>query len=299
MLAKGRVLITGINGFTGAYVAQELSNVGYEVYGLGHQNSYQQNFYQVNLLDYNAVEKIINAIQPNVVIHLAAIAFVAHGNSDEFYQVNIIGTRNLLLALSRNETKLESVLIASSANVYGNQAEGKICELIKPNPSNDYAVSKLAMEYMAKTWSELLPITIARPFNYTGVGQSKQFLIPKIVSHFKTKEQTIELGNIDIWRDFNDVRNVANIYRKLVEIKPVGEIVNICTGTATSLREVIQIAENITNHKINIVVNPTYVRQNEVKILCGDSGKLAKLIGVHTTYSLHDTLQWMLQSKND
>lgn len=294
---KGRALVTGINGFTGYYVASELSEAGYEVYGLGNQASLKKNYYQVDLLDYHALENIVNNIKPNVVIHLAAIAFVAHGNPKDFYNVNIIGTHNLLSAIFNKNASVDTIIIASSANVYGNQAEGMISELISPNPSNDYAVSKLAMEYMAKTWYQKLPIIITRPFNYTGVGQSKQFLIPKIVDHFVTKKETIELGNIDVWRDFNDVRNVAHVYQKLLQKKPIGEVINICTGTATSLREVIKLAEDITNHKIKILVNSEFVRSNEVKILCGDSNKLSSFIGACNDYKLYDTLSWMLETK--
>jgi len=296
MDSKKRALITGITGFTGTYLAQELLDAGYDVYGLGNQSSIQDNYHQVNLLDFQAVEEVIEQIRPNIVIHLAAIAFVAHGNIHDFYYVNIIGTRNLLSALAKYAPDIQSVLIASSANIYGNQAEGKISELTKPNPSNDYAVSKLAMEYMAMTWSEKLPIIITRPFNYTGVGQSEQFLIPKIVSHFKGKKNVIELGNIDVWRDFNDVRNVAKTYLKLLERKPVGEIVNICTGNATSLRQVIDLAISITNHNIEVVVNPQFVRANEVKILCGNTDKQFLLTGESPTHSLRDTLEWMLKS---
>ncbi len=296
MDSKPRALITGINGFTGRYVAEELTQAGYEVYGLGNQASNLPNYYQVNLLNPDALSIVINDVRPQVVVHLAAIAFVAHGNAHDFYHVNIIGTRNLLAALAKHASTIESVLIASSANVYGNQAEGKLSELQTPNPTNDYAVSKLAMEYMAKTWSEQLPIFITRPFNYTGHGQSPQFLIPKIVSHFKNRQPVIELGNIDVWRDFNDVRNVAKAYKELIQKRPTGETINICTGNSTSLREIIKMAETICNHKIRVVVNPDFVRTNEVKILCGSPDKLLKITNMQYNYSLEETLLWMLEN---
>ncbi len=297
MDSKPRALITGINGFTGRYVADELTLAGYEVYGLGNQASNVPNYRQVNLLNPEALSIVINEIKPQVVVHLAAIAFVAHGNADDFYHINIIGTRNLLAALAKHASTIETVLIASSANVYGNQAEGKLSETNPTSPSNDYAVSKLAMEHMAKTWSDELPIFITRPFNYTGCGQSAQFLIPKIVSHFKKKQPVIELGNIDVWRDFNDVRNVAKAYKELIQKRPIGETINICTGISTSLREIIEMAESISDHKIHIVVNPNFVRSNEVKVLCGSPEKLLSITSMQYIYSLEETLRWMIENR--
>jgi len=185
-------------------------------------------------------------------------------------------------------------LLVSSANVYGNCAEDPISENALLNPANDYAVSKLAMEHMARLWSDRLPLFIVRPFNYTGVGQSEQFLLPKIIAHFRQRLPFIELGNLDIWRDFSDVRTVAKIYSRLLEIKPVGQTINVCSGMVHSLREVIAMAEDITGHKIEVRVNPNLMRVNEVKRLRGDAARLNSLIADIKSPSLKDTLRWML-----
>ncbi len=97
------------------------------------------------------------------------------------------------------------------------------------------------------------------------------------MSHFRRKAPYIELGNIDVWRDFSDVRSVAKIYRRLIEVKPIGQIVNVCSGRTHSLREVLAIAENISGHKMEVRVNPAFVRANEVKSLCGDGHAVALL----------------------
>jgi len=290
-----RALITGIQGFTGQYVAAELAQRGLEVWGTGYHEADDSRYRRADLLDSACLERVIQEVQPDVVVHLAAIAFVGHDNPDAFYQVNLIGARNLLAALASCEKTPECVLIASSANVYGNTTEGKLSEATPPNPANDYAVSKLAMEHMARLWMDKLPIVITRPFNYTGVGQAENFLLPKIVSHFRRRAEVMELGNLDVWRDFSDVRAVANAYRLLVEARPTGKTVNVCSGHAYSLREIVAMAEQITGHSIRVEVNPAFVRANEVKTLCGDASKLRNLIGEWRQPPLEDTLRWMLE----
>lgn len=298
VLMSKRVLVTGSQGFTGQYMTAELEAAGYDVIGFGSHPGVGEYYMQADLTDVAAVARAVAEAKPDVVIHLAALAFVAHGNARAFYEVNLIGTRNLLQALADLDTPPEVVLLASSANVYGNQAGGQLAETAFPAPANDYAVSKVAMEYMARTWMNRLPIVLARPFNYTGVGQAENFLLPKIVSHFAQKKSVIELGNLDVSRDFSDVRAVVSAYRALVERKPVGETFNIASGQAHSLREILQLCSDITGHHPEIRVNPDFVRANEVKSLCGDVSKLRGCIGGWSTPPIEDTLHWMLTAES-
>ena len=280
-------LVTGLDGFTGHYIASELTADGYKIVGLSS-----------DLTDYDSVAEEISQIKPDAVIHLAGIAFVGHGNANAFYEVNLIGTRNLLNALAQHAPEVKSILLASSANIYGNRAEGILSEATPPDPINDYAVSKLAMEQMARLWIDRLPLFIVRPFNYTGVGQDEVFLIPKIVSHFKEKKDVIELGNLDVCREFGDVRAVAVAYSKLLAQCPVGKEINVCTGQTHSLREVIALCEKITGHNIEIKVNPEFVRANEVRELTGDNSRLMKHIEEWETPTFEETLAWMLNDED-
>ncbi len=279
-----RILVTGLDSFTGRYVQIELEANGHTVIGL---NS--------DLTDSDAVAAEIAQVRPEAVVHLAGIAFVGHGNANAFYDVNLIGTRNLLDALAQYAPDVRSILLASSANVYGNRSEGVLSEDATPAPTNDYAVSKLAMEQMARLWVDRLPLFIVRSFNYTGVGQDEMFLMPKIVSHFLEKKPVIELGNLEVWREFGDVRSVADTYRRLLENCPVGETLNICTGQTYSLREVVALCEKITGHSLEIRVNSKFVRANEVRVLTGDNSRLNGVIGEGPSHNLEATLRWMLQ----
>ncbi len=288
-----RALITGLSGFSGCYMAEELRAVGYQIWGIS-ESSTEGLSLKADLTDLGSLQAAIAEIKPQVVVHLAGIAFVGHSQPSAFYEVNLIGTRNLLHALEPFAEQIECVLLASSANVYGNAQEGLIAETQPPNPSNDYAVSKLAMEFMAKTWIPRLPIVIARPFNYTGIGQTDNFLIPKIVSHFLRQEQSISLGNLEVWREFNDVRDVVSAYRELILNKPLGKTFNVCSGNLISLREVMALATQLTGHQIEINVNPAFVRANEVTRLGGDCTELSNVIPDWKPRPLPNTLAWML-----
>lgn len=290
---KGRrALITGMSGFTGRYLAHELRAAGYQVFGTG-LHSAGPGLIRVDLTDRAAVARMVGQVQPHVVAHLAAIAFVAHADAEQIYRVNIMGTRNLLEALAAQPRRPDAVLLASSANVYGNASAGMLDESAPVAPANDYAVSKLAMEHMARLWGERLPLIIVRPFNYTGVGQHENFLLPKIVNHFRSGARHIELGNLAIARDFSDVRTVAASYRRLLAACPAGDTFNVCSGRAHTLGSVIDIMSAIAGYAIEVRVNPALVRANEVLVLVGSNARLGAVIGHIAPVELAETLRWM------
>lgn len=292
-----RALVTGLQGFTGHYLAQELRAAGYEVFGTAHGSELAgDRVFKVDLCSREKMRQMVEIVRPQVVAHLAAISFVAHGDAEAIYRTNVVGTRNLLEALAGLNQTPKAVLLASSANVYGNTPLDIIDESVLPAPANDYGVSKLAMEYMAKLWIDRLPIVLTRPFNYTGVGQAQQFLLPKIIDHFKRGEKLIELGNIDVERDFSDVRMVARAYRQLLELSPAGETFNVCSGVACSLKDVLAMMTEIAGYEIDVRVNPAFVRANEVKRLQGNANKLKAFVGGLDSIPLNETLRWMYAS---
>lgn len=302
-----RVLVTGASGFTGRYMVAELERRGHTVVSLVSAAQSPADLVvsadggpqvrRADLRDLRGLTQVMDEIRPDHVIHLAALAFVAHGKVEDFYQINLVGTRNLFQALQDAGHSPESVLVASSANVYGNTTEGAISETVQPNPANDYAVSKLAMEYVARLWGDRYPLVIARPFNYTGVGQAEKYLIPKVVSHFVRGAKEIELGNIDVWRDFGDVRAVVDAYARLMITPQAASMtVNVCSGEAHSLRGIIDSCQRITGQEIAIRVNPAFVRANEVRVLRGSNELLKSLIGDWQCQDINQTLEWMLKS---
>ncbi|TYO96593.1 GDP-mannose 4,6-dehydratase [Desulfallas thermosapovorans] len=288
-----------MGGFTGRYIATELHANGYEVFGLVHRETRIDGTvsYPCDIDDQMCLTKLLVDIKPDVIVHLAGISFAAHDSIKEIYRVNLLGTLSLLKAIEDSKCCPYKIILASSAHVYGNQTQSPILESCVPAPVSDYAVSKLAMEHMARLWFDRMPIIVTRPFNYTGAGQASIFLPPKIVNHFVRRAPEIELGNLDVARDWSDVRDVARIYRCLLECPAHSLMVNICSGASYSLQHVLETMVMITGHTIEVRVNPDFVRPNEVKELRGDNSLLQSLIGEIPRRPLRETLAWMYEDE--
>jgi nucleoside-diphosphate-sugar epimerase len=297
-----RVLITGANGFTGKHLVERLARDGHELFSLAHHDNnvtspLVNRTWVADLRDLSALTGIMTELRPERVVHLAAIANVAHGDVSDLYSSNIVGTRNLLHALSTSGTVPAAVLIASSANIYGNRREGTLTEDMAPAPANDYGVTKVACELLAQVYADRLPIITARPFNYTGRGQSEDFLIPKIIAHVRNRAPVIELGNINVARDFSDVRAVVDAYARLLDNPAaIGQTLNVCSGQARTLAEVLNLAEGISGHCMEVRVNPNFVRSDEVKSLRGSRARLEGVIGPVPMPDLGETVTWMLHA---
>ncbi len=279
-----RIAITGADGFTGRYLCEALAARGVDTVAL-----------TADITDADAIDAEVLATPFDQVIHLAAQAFVGTQDWMGFYRINQIGTYHLLDAVARHRPNTRC-LLASSAQIYGPQASGIVSETAIPSPSNPYAVSKYAMELGALTWADRLPIMIMRPFNYTGVGQDDLYLIPKIVAHFRRRADRIELGNLDVQRDFGDVRSVASAYCGLALDCTATTIVNICSGKLWGLKDIVATASRIAGHHLNVAVNPAFVRKNDVAVLGGNSQKLHALLPAWSPIPLENTLQWMLEA---
>lgn len=282
-----RLLLTGADGFTGVHLTKAASTAGYEVFPL-----------RSDLSNASAIAEEVKQIAPTHVIHLAGISAVTHEDQQEFYKVNLFGTLNLLDALQGVRQQIQKIILASSANVYGNVTTGSdsISEDLCPMPVNHYAMSKLAMECMARSHLNQLPIVITRPFNYTGVRHDTRFVIPKMIEHFKKLSPVIELGNMTVKREYNDVRNICDIYLALLEQGQAGEVYNLCSGRASSLNLVMAELRRLTGQSIEVRVNPSFVRKNEITVLAGNPDKLENCVGKINWRPLDDTLNWMLDA---
>lgn len=278
-----RIALTGADGFTGRHFIEAARRAGHETVAL-----------RSDLTDGVSLAAETRALKADALVHLAAISFVGHQNDRAFYDVNLFGALNLLDAVSHPGHGIRRILIASSANVYGNSPHAPIAESQPPAPVNHYAMSKLAMELMAQARFPELPIVIARPFNYTGPGQAAEFIIPKLVDHFRRRVPSVTLGNLHVQREFNDVRFVCDAYLQLLQAESPPPVVNVCTGVTYDFNAVLGTLREITGHDIRVEVDAKLVRANEVHRLCGDPARLAATVGDLHAYTLRETLEWML-----
>lgn len=290
---KNKVLITGITGFTGYHLESELLKSGYSVFGTTFTEPKKKNHYQCDILDRTQVNKVLTSCNPDYIIHLAAISFVASENINSIYETNVIGTLNLLDIADELNLQVKKILLASSAAVYGN-VEGELSEDICPKPVNHYGNSKLVMENMAANFFNKFEIILLRPFNYTGTGQNSDFLIPKIVDHFKKESEVIKLGNLHTFREYNSVKSIVSIYIKLLQSSFNSGAVNVSSGRTYSIENILQFMEQISNHSISVEVDPRFVRKNEITELKGSTQKLQEILGQDIGHAdLKETLRYM------
>lgn len=290
-----KILITGVRGFTGPYLRAELESAGHEVIGTVFDPRTLTNESILDIHSLEACREVIARERPDVIFNLAGIAATNEVCTQPYYATNVIGAENLLRACCDVGHIPKKIILVSSSVVYGipSEANFELSECAPLNPVNHYGISKLAMELVARTFFDRLPILIVRPFNYVGRGQGLRFVTAKIVDHFRRGAPLIELGNVDVARDFSDVRDVVGIYGKLMQTDAVSDVVNVCSGRAYPLRYLIDTLEAYTGHRLEVRVNPKFVRANDPKIVRGSTEKLSELLGPIVSREFDDTIEWM------
>lgn len=292
------ILVTGALGFTGRHFIRKAMDSGYQCIGLVRDSGFDLCPYiEADLTDLYQLTHRLASIDFQYVVHLGAVTFVQHDNISELYKTNLVGTLNLLQALMECNSTVQKVLLSSSGIVYGTPLNMPIDEGFSTAPVNDYGISKEAMEKAVSLRMKDLPIQIVRPFNYTGRGQASHFLVPKIVEAFRVKAPELSLGNLDVARDFSDVRDVCSAYLRLLESGLNSSVVNICSGNACSISDIISMLSNISGHSLTVNVDPQFVRKNEIKRLFGCNKFLVSQIGNVFEHTMEDTLRWMYEAQ--
>jgi GDP-4-dehydro-6-deoxy-D-mannose reductase len=294
-----KALITGASGFVGSAMTKYLLAKNIEVLGISRSKSYLNNIetkeFCCDILQREKLEKIVNEYKPDYIIHLASPAFIPNSISSPSHTYNTIflGTLNVLESI-RNNTVNAKMLYVSSADVYGSH-EGVLFETDSYNPINPYSSAKACSEMLCRQYVNNygMDIVIARPFNHTGPGQSSDFVCSNFAYQIATLKDSRKLytGNIDVKRDFLDIDDVVDAYFKLLLYGAHGQIYNVCSGQAISIRKIIEILfKNAGVCDYEIEVDPQKVRENDISLRIGSNARICKDVGWAPTVEMEETL---------
>lgn len=288
-------LVTGDTGFVGRHAL----NAWQQACGLA-----QAAGRAVDLRDKEGLCAVLSQVQPDEVVHLAGISHVpfAIKNPHLTYEVNFLGTLNLFEALA--ETGFRGrLLFVGSGDAYGLVAADKlpIQECLPLRPLNPYAVSKAAAESLCHQWARTGPfeVLVARPFNHLGPGQSAQFAVSDFARQItemeaRTREPVLAVGNIDVTRDFSDVRDVLSAYDALLKHAPAGETYNVCSGVERSLRSLIEQLLELSSVRARIVPDPARWRAADQARVRASHDKLTHATGWRPMWDMEETLSNLL-----
>lgn len=283
------VLVTGLSGFVGSHCAEQMPAVD-----LADKDGW------VDLRDSGRVQRAVRSVAPQAVLHLAAQSSVraSLGDPRQTYEINFLGTLNLLQAL-RDAKFQGTMLYVGSADVYGAVPEAQlpITEQCPLRPLNPYAVSKVAAEALCYQWSRSadFKIVIARPFNHIGPRQSTRFAVAdfarQIVACRTSKSPArLQAGDIDTTRDFTDVRDIVRAYAALLRSGRNGEAYNVCSSVERRLREIIRALGGMCGVAVEIEVDVDRLRAGEQRRMCGSFAKLHAETGWQPEIPFEQTL---------
>ena len=303
-----RVLVTGIGGFVGPWLAAALTERGHEVAGLvfgGDQPPSGVPAHRADVTVRADVERVLHEARPDAVIHLAAISFVPEAEADpeKAYRVNVGGTIALLAAM-RTAAPRARLLHVGSSDAYGavERHELPVTEATPFRPLSVYGATKAAADVAAGQWARAygLDVVRARPFNHTGPGQRASFVcaaIARQVARIERGDQppVLTVGNADPVRDFSDVRDVMDGYVALLERGKSGEVYNLCAGEGVSIAEVIALLRAHARVPMRVWSDPKLRRPSEVERIVGSHEKATTDTGWAPRIPLTDTLRDLLE----
>ncbi len=289
MQVSKKALIFGVDSFTGSYLKKSFEKKGIEVIGTTFSQKNTPSY--CDITNYPECAQFLQSIFPDYVVNLCGISFVPHIDYSQIYDVNFNGAINVLKACEEHVPNCK-LLLVSSGQIYASTNDA-IKETNELKLSNHYAVSKHSMELVAKLSS--LDVKIARSFNYTGVGQDSKFLIPKIVNHYKDTQSSITLGDIDVYRDFSDVRDVTDAYLSILFSESNEQIFNVCSNTTYSIADILSFLNQECGYEMNVKQSSEFMRSDIARTVKGHNGRL-RALGWEENYSLFNTLKWMLDA---
>lgn len=303
-----RYLITGVGGFVGRYFVEYLQKKEPDaiIFGVDIAPKIDMpiHYRAVDLANSKETDLLIADVRPDYIVHLAGVSSVGQSWSDPkfCFENNTSIMLNLLTVLNKNQCN-SRVLSVGSSEEYGEYGAEQmpLIENMPLLPQNPYAVAKVSQELIGKLFNKSfagVDVVMTRSFNHIGPRQNSKFVIPSFISQLvaisKGKQKKMTVGNIEVARDFTDVRDVVAAYYLLLQEGKSGEVYNVCSSKAYKLHDVITIAEQMLGIKANIVVDEKLLRPNDTPLVLGDNAKL-RALGWKPEISIQQTIKDMIK----
>lgn len=295
-----KAMVVGASGFVGKHLSQRLGSTGWTLHGFDRDSASISDFRTTtgDLFDRSFLARTLTELQPSVIFHLAGI--LKSNQPEDLYRVHVLGTEALCDAVLAAGIK-PLIVIASSSAVYGAGHGSKpISEGFKPRPATHYAISKLAQEMIALRyyqWSDL-PVIIVRAFNIIGPGQPASLACSAFAQQIAMAElhgnDFITVGDLSAQRDFVDVRDVASAYEKAALFGRPGQIYNVCSGRAVSIRKCLEVLMKLTPRSLRVFPDPHRTQNLDVSVQIGNAERFRKVSGWQPVVSLQSALADLL-----
>lgn len=296
-----KALVLGAAGFAGQHLVEHLRECGDEVYsaGLRQRGVASKHEIQLDITDAHGVREVVHKLRPQVVYHLAGIAFVPEAESDfsRVLQINVGGTANVTRACHLLNTGI-SVLFVSSAEVYGVIQPGElpITEDTPLRPANNYSLSKRMAELVVERYARTGSIigSVVRPFNHIGPGQDSRFVASSFalqlakIAHGQIAP-VLQVGNLEARRDFSDVRDIVRSYRNIA--LSGGGVFNVGSGRSRAVRELLDILISVSGVAVDVQTDPDRMRGPEVPELYGSYERARSVCGWQPSIPLERSLE--------
>ncbi len=308
-----RALITGVGGFAGSHLAQYLlTQPDTEVFGCVLHRDLPHawlppavHLLEADLREPEAVQRLLAGVQPDLVFHLAAQAFVPQSLQDPWATLenNIRSQVNLLEAAIR-QAQPPRLLVVGSNEEYGQARpdELPLREDSPLRPNSPYAVSKVTQDLLGLQYflSYGLHIVRVRPFNHIGPGQDERFVAPSFAKQIAEIEAglrppVVRVGNLEAQRDFSDVRDVVRAYSLILQHGTPGEVYNVCSGRPRAARELLDIMLRASPAAITVEHDPALMRRVDTPISYGDPTRLRAATGWQPAIPFEQTVRDVLE----